>query len=604
MRLWIFSVLRRLRKEEDGQSGVLIVVTLVAVMALAAAGLETGHVYYAYRILQASTNAAALAAGEAMPNIGTSSDTISSGSAWGNANGYSSMTGAENASSMLSSVTVTPTFSCSSTVTSLNVFCEENSGTGSACVGATSSSWCNEVTVTQSAKVNLWFGGLVGFRSFNLTAVAQAAMAGGHPPYNIAVIIDTTESMTGSANSNDGCPSSAPTQIGCAVYGLQQMLLAMYPCLSSGNCSSASEEADGVALFVFPAVEVTSSKNYTTDDTTCPTTKPPIVPYSFEDWTGTNSTSNLFLPNTSSTYGSSNAGTYQIEVSTSTTNEPYGFDVDYKQTDYSTGLLASDALAIASGAGGGSCKGLQAPGGEGTYYAQVIYAAQAALLEQQSYMSSQYNQATQNIMIILSDGSATACNTQTSTGNDCSTGSSSQILADNCPSITTANGNPTSANPCLSPYTGQPLNGTSYSYKNASNQTVNVQPAGYESPDYPSALGECGQAVQAAQAATKAGTTVYTVAMGAETSSSCTTDQTYTITNLTNGAQTWPGGSYSKQACNAIAAMASTTSTFYSDAQKGCTALGQNQEFETMASIFTDVAKHLSTSRLIPAGSP
>ena len=70
------------------------------------------------------------------------------------------------------------------------------------------------------------------------------------------------------------------------------------------------------------------------------------------------------------------------------------------------------------------------------------------------------------------------------------------------------------------------LNGTGTKTSNAS---------GYESYTYPSALGECGQAVLAAQAAATAGTTVYTIGYGAETSGGCTTDETYSASVSTNG---------------------------------------------------------------------
>ncbi|MGA2909470.1 MAG: hypothetical protein ABSE36_17340, partial [Terracidiphilus sp.] len=60
------------------------------------------------------------------------------------------------------------------------------------------------------------------------------------------------------------------------------------------------------------------------------------------------------------------------------------------------------------------------------------------------------------------------------------------------------------------------------------------------SPTYPSALGECGQAVKAAQLATAAGTVVYTIGFGSETTG-CTTDETYTTTaSSTDGAEAWP----------------------------------------------------------------
>ncbi len=232
---------------------------------------------------------------------------------------------------------------------------------------------------------------------------------------------------------------------------------------------------DGVSLFVFPPISALSLTN----DTTCPSTNPGIVPYAFTNVTP-GSNQNLALPSLLSLYPL-NAGTYQV----------VSFNNTYKTNDATTTLSASNPLAIA--AGGGACKGLQAPGGYGTYYAQVIYAAQATLLLQQnSYPSSK------NIMIILSDGDATACATSANTSaGACNT--KADLVALNCP---------TAGGLLCNGTTNPPLNGTGNSTNN---------PNGYQSATYPSALGECGQAVQAAQLATKAGTIVYTVAMGSET---------------------------------------------------------------------------------------
>ena len=82
------------------------------------------------------------------------------------------------------------------------------------------------------------------------------------------------------------------------------------------------------------------------------------------------------------------------------------FNDTYKTSDTS-GLAVASALAQAVGASGSGCTGLSAPGGQGTYYAQVINSAQAQLVLQQSA-----NPASKNVMIILSDGDATACNAQ------------------------------------------------------------------------------------------------------------------------------------------------------------------------------------------------
>ncbi len=389
-------------------------------------------------------------------------------------------------------------------------------------------------------------------------------------------------------------------QIECAIQGFSVMLQYMYPCALNTTCSSGTPFVDDVALFVFPALNTTyDTNNYHTDYCYSGSqTSDTSVPYNFKNV----SASPAELGLVTATTNGINPGAYEI----------IPFENTYKTSDSTNSLTVSDALAEAVGYTGSGCPGLGAPGGQGTYYAQAIYQAQAALQSQQSsYPGSK------NIMIILSDGDATACNAQTSTGNDCSGGGgSNQIEAANCPTITTANGTISSAAPCASPYTGQPLNGTSYSYttrpgaakSDADDHTIN--PTGYQSPDYPSALGECGQAVQAAQLATAAGTTVYTIAFDSETSG-CTTDATYTLTGLSGGAETWPGGSYSKSPCNAIAAMASSPKTFYSDYSDntsgggtGCEAITTtNQAYQSLSAIFKAVVLGLTAPRLVPNGT-
>ena len=563
--------MRRFLKEELGQSAVLVTAVLFGVMGLSAAGVETGHVYYAYRLLQASTKAAALAGAQAMPNITQATANVTK---------YSSQANQENATNLLQNDTATPNFYCSSNGTTLNVVCETPTA-GSCSSGST----CNAVTVTQTASANLWFGGLLGVRKMNLSYSATASMRGGTSiPYNIAVIIDTTASMA-SGYSGGGCSGSS--QISCAVAGLKTLLQNMDPCYLNTTCTASTAYVDGVALFVFPALNNAASN--VAKDTTCPTSNPATVPYGFTNVTP-GATQNLTLP-TSATLYPNNSGTYEVVT----------FNDTYKANDETTTLSTLDALAVAAGGGGGSCQGLQAPGGEGTYYAQEIYAAQAALVAQQaSYPGSQ------NVMIILTDGDATSCNSGANTAaGGCN--SKDEVVALNCPAVTatTKNGKTTvtcgasAYTPCPSAAaggcTGTPLNGTGTATTNAT---------GYASPTYPSVLGMCGQAVQAAQLATEAGTKVYTVAMGAETSGSCASDGRYTVTSgSTYGAEGYPSGAYSGQACNAIGAMASNTNTFFSDNTGGCPASGGNANFTTIAQIFQAIGNNLTTARLIPPGS-
>ena len=311
------SFLLRFLRDQRGQSAVVLAVSVLVTATLGGAAIEAGHVYYAYERLVASTNAAALAAGQAMPDIGTSSSPAA-GTTYYNLYKYSADTASSpsglNANTLLSGASISAAFDCSSSVTSsLNVGCQ--SPTSGSCGGSLST--CNVLKVTQTASVNLWFGGLLGVPTMTLKAVSYAVMRGGSDnPYNIAVVMDTTASMKNSAPSGDGCGTGA-TQIGCGVAGLKKMLQLMDPCPLNQICPGNAAYVDGVALFVFPAVtETTEVKGGNTvatgpyDDTTCPTTNPPIVPYSFPNVT-TGGNQNLILPYSPTTY-STLAGTYQV----------------------------------------------------------------------------------------------------------------------------------------------------------------------------------------------------------------------------------------------------------------------------------------------------
>lgn len=506
---------RRFVKNQRGQALIAVVITASTMLALAAATIETGHVYYAYQKLIASTNSAVLAGAEAMPNTTMAETYVTT---------YSAQSNGMNETPMLTNVSATPTFKCFSAVsTTLNVPCETSTG---------GSGGYNGLAVTQTATIPLWFGGLVGMSKMNVSYTAEAAMAGGqNSPWNIAIIQDTTASMN-DADSGDQCNG---TQITCSLLGIQALLNDLYPCGLGQNCTTSTSYVDSVSLFVFPAVTGSTASK----DSTCPTANPTIVAYTFP-----NPPSNTTLPT---------ADTYQV----------VGFANNYKTTDAATTLNQAAPIVIAAGDSGvTNCTGIKAPGGEGTYYAQVIYAAQSALLTQQAA-----NPGSQNAIILLTDGDATACasNANTSAGA-CNTASN----------LVASEGT---------------LNGTG---------TKTSNPTGYESYTYPSALGECGQAVLAAQAAANAGTTVYTIGYGAETSGGCLTDKTYSATVTTAGGAWGPG----KQPCQALAAMASSETNFYSDDGDGCEATAPtNQNLTKLTAIFRAIVDNMSSPRLIPAGT-
>ncbi|MGA3161698.1 MAG: pilus assembly protein TadG-related protein [Terracidiphilus sp.] len=508
MKLQKVSCFRKLLKDTHGQTAIVMALSMVAFIGMAGIAIDLGHGYAAVQLLQASTNAAALAGAAALPNTTTATSQVTA---------YSAMAGEKSANPSLTDVTVTPTFKCLTSLTT-------NLGLGCATATGTPSGNYNAVQVTQTAQVALSFGAIFHIPAFNISATATASMSGGqNTPWNVAIILDATSSMT----SNDSGLQCTGTQESCALQGVQAMLQLMYPCASGQTCTGTSiTPVDTVSLFVFPPVLTSQAKDYYT----CPTTIPTIEPYEFQNvTTGTVSNGLLNLPVTS---------TYQVVPTPlgTTGNTIATFAHDYKLTDTSASLNAGSQSVIAAG-GKSGCTGLQAKGGEGTYYAQAIYAAQAALVAQQAA-----NPGSQNAMIILGDGDMQA---------------SSGLKSDSG----TLNG------------TGSGSNKSSYAY--------------------PSALGQCGQAIIAAQSAAVTpnangakGTRVYTVGYGAKTSGTCSTDATYSA---------YKG----VQACTTLQDIASSPGYFYSDDANGCKSPNQ-MNFTQLKQIFQAISRDLTTPRLVP----
>jgi Flp pilus assembly protein TadG len=522
MKLRKVSFFRRLLKDTSGQSAVLLAVSMLAFIGIAGITIDLGHAYIARQQLQVSTEVAALAGASALPDTTAATTQVTA---------YSAQTGQKSATPNLTNVAITPTFQCLTTLTAnMGLGCETSTGTPSGNY--------NAVSVTQTAKVPLWFGGMFHVPAFNIGATATAAMAGGqNTPWNIAIVLDATQSMT---NSDPGSLQCTGTREQCAILGVQALLGLIYPCAAGQTCTNSTgvTPVDSVSIFVFPPVLTSQAKDYYA----CPSTIPTIEPYEFQNVsTGTLSNGLLNLPYTS---------TYQVVPTPAGTsgNTIALFAYDYKTSDAMLTTLNSGSQTVkaagggTTGTGSNNCQpGIQAKGGEGTYYAQAIYAAQAALIYQQSK-----NPGSQNAMIILGDGDMSA---------------SSGLKSDNG----TLNG------------TGSGSNKNSYTY--------------------PSALGQCGQAILAAQAATVTpnangviGTRVFTVGYGIA-SGGCSTDATYSA---------YKGVS----ACQAMKDMASAPGNFYSDEDSTGVCPSTNElNFTKLVQIFQAIARGLTTPRLVPNGT-
>jgi hypothetical protein len=279
----------------------------------------------------------------------------------------SSLSSAANANPNLTNVTVTPTFRCVTDSSIVEAPC------------SASPTNYNLLQVVQTSVVPTYFIRVLGVfginaaKSIPISAMATATpLSGKNTQVNVAMVVDTTASM-GSQDSDINCNN---TRIHCALGGVQTLLQQLTPCTASStktNCTGF----DSVSLFTFPNVTASTAAN----DTSCPSSNPSIVPYSTP------------TPGASWTAPTGSSATYQV---TSYLN-------DYSSNNQKGGTLnGSSGLAIATGASGKQgCTGMQTPGGDGTYYAGVIYAAQSSLAAQAAA-----NPGSENIMIILSDGDA------------------------------------------------------------------------------------------------------------------------------------------------------------------------------------------------------
>jgi Flp pilus assembly protein TadG len=363
------SFLSRVVREENGQIIPWMALLTVVILGMAGITLDLGRAYVSYRALQASTDAAALAGAYQMTVSGATTTTVTA-----QVKAYSSDAGAgANANSNLLNASIgTPTYTCVSGSVFVSVPC-----------GASPTGY-NVIQVTQTAQVpTLFIRALQLFKltpasSLTLTATSTAAIQSGqNQALNLAIIIDTTASM----NDEDSDASCNNTQIHCALAGVQTLLQSLSPCTSGSTSSNCLGGYDEVSLFTFPNLQASQAS----DDTSCPTSNPSIPSYSYVPKPSTT--------NTTWTAPTGSNPTYQVTT----------FEDNYSANNQQNGGLATTtALAIAAGANSASnCKGLQAPGGDGTYIASSIYAAITALQAQ-----ANARPGSKSALVLLTDGGA------------------------------------------------------------------------------------------------------------------------------------------------------------------------------------------------------
>jgi len=344
--------IRRLRRDESGSVMVLVAISMIALLGVTALAFDVGNLVYAQRRLQATTDMAAQAGALDLNCSGCTAATPIT-----TATTYSAVSGDLNAQTGLN-VTMASGYPKLYCLASTGIF-------GSACSNATSGN--NAIEVQQQATVPVFFAGLLGTASVTLTATALAsAKSGALPPQHVMLVIDNTGSMNNTDPTSPAptdCGITNPKRIDCALAGVQLLMNELWP------------TQDEVGLMVFPPLTTGTAA----DDALCATTAPTLT-----------------------TYGS---GTYVVPVGGTASNPMV---TNYKTSNTATTLnVVSGNIAAATCQSGmttaaatcGTCAGLKAIGGEGTYLAGAISAAQSAL-------NTNSVSGVQNVIIVLSDGGA------------------------------------------------------------------------------------------------------------------------------------------------------------------------------------------------------
>jgi Flp pilus assembly protein TadG len=250
--------------------------------------------------------------------------------------------------------TANPSSKVTVTHTNVAVSCDTATTNLPTCNGTTA----NVATVTRTATVSTNFLKAIGLPSITLTSSSSASKAGGTAvPLNVMFVLDATGSMN-SADAGCTVPGiSHPSRFQCAEYSVQSILKTMPTSL------------DRAGLMIFPGM----ATQYSPTSHPC-ANQPNSTPYY---------TTNI---------------KYQI-----------GTALDATYNNGSGALNNSSALVQAVGNGTSLTGCVTAKGGEGSYAAEVLTKAQAAL---------PVVAGTQNVIIFLSDGdyNATASALSNQTG--------------------------------------------------------------------------------------------------------------------------------------------------------------------------------------------
>ncbi len=397
------ATIRGRTRRQDGQALVIVALAMVVLLGFAGLVIDIGRVWIAQRNLQGAVDAAALVAGQNLPNATTAySEAVSYSGATGDKNALKGYGVTANSPSVtFECVSHAPNYTSGSPPTcpadSSSTHCQPS---GAQPVQPSGVTTCNAVNVKETATVKTTFLGLF-LPSFNVTASSTSAARGGIPhPLNVEVILDNTQSMTQACSASVPGISSNPEKLDCAKSGVQALLQALWPCNSTlSSCGTTTANSGGqlganvaapvdeVGMEVIPAISGNPPATTTLDKevdcnqgSTFTVTYPTWTPYTYP----------AAIP----------AGDQYLGY------QAVGLSSDYRPSVASTTLNATTSNLVESVdwgqcAGGtypgGNYYGLKDIGGQGSYLA-------GAITEAQNVLNQNARTGATNAIVILSDG--------------------------------------------------------------------------------------------------------------------------------------------------------------------------------------------------------
>ncbi len=231
-------VARRLRHER-GQVLVWIVVSSIGLLAMTGFVIDVGHMFNAHRELQASTDAAALAGAQDLPDPSLATTT---------AHQFSASPGGKNTYVDLPGVATNVTTKC---LTSAGLRCAP----------------VNAIVVEESASVPMFFLRVVGINSVDIKARSTAAMNGGNPlPLDVMIVLDRTGSMCQPCTKMTNAKNGVLAFLSAMNPTIDKIGLAVFP-PAPGGAACASPSSASYDNASNPYVVVPLSSDFRTSPT-------------------------------------------------------------------------------------------------------------------------------------------------------------------------------------------------------------------------------------------------------------------------------------------------------------------------------------------------